>query len=142
MTRREELEQIERGAREPEPLPLPEPAVLALQRTAGNQATARFLQRQPAATAAASLHVDNRVTDLAWEQIYVWFDALAGEVRQRETGSPVQSVAELVYMAGELDYTGADGNAAKAREHVKPSAIESYIRSRPNRQGLPPADHR
>src|SRR3954469_10961996 len=102
MTRREELERIEREAREPEPPPpLPEPAVLALQRTAGNQATARFLQRQPAATAAPNLHVDNRANDLAWERVYVWFDELAAEVRKTEAGGPIQSVAELVYMAGE-----------------------------------------
>src|SRR3954447_26679423 len=142
MTRREELERIEREAREPEPLPLPEPAVLALQRTAGNQATARFLQRQPAATAAPSLHVDNRANDLAWGQIYVWFEPLGGQVREREGGARIQSVAELVYMARELDYTGADGNAAKAGEHVKPSAIESYIRSRAKQQGITLLDHR
>jgi hypothetical protein len=143
MTRREELERIEREAREPEaPLPLPEPAVLALQRTAGNQATARFLQRQPAATAAPSLHVDNRANDLAWETIYVWFDQLAGEVRQREAGSPVQSIAELVYKACALDYTGADGNPAKVRDHVKPSGIESYIKARAKQQGITLLDHR
>jgi hypothetical protein len=49
MTRRldrERLEELERQARECE-LPLPEPAVLALQRTAGNQAVARTLRRRP-----------------------------------------------------------------------------------------------
>src|SRR4051812_13667148 len=141
MTRREELERIEREARDPEPPPpLPEPAVLALQRTAGNQATARFLQRQP--TAAPNLTIDNRANDLAWEQIYPWFDALAGEVRQREAGSPIQSTAELVYMACELEYTDQDGKRAKVREHVKPSAIESYIKSRAKQQGITLLDHR
>src|SRR3954463_608439 len=38
MTRREEPERTGREPREPEPPPLPGPAVLALQRTAGNQA--------------------------------------------------------------------------------------------------------
>jgi hypothetical protein len=106
--------------------------VLALQRTAGNQATARFLQRQP--TAGPTPDVDNRANDLAWEQIYPWFDALAGEVRQREAGSPVQSTAELVYMACELEYTDPDGKRAKVRDHVKPSAIESYIKARAKQQ--------
>jgi hypothetical protein len=143
MTRREELERIEREARQPEPAPppLPEPAVLALQRTAGNQATARFLQRQPTAQ-APNLTIDNRANDLAWEQIYPWFDALAGEVRQREAGSPIQSTAELVYMACELEYTDQDGKRAKVREHVKPSAIESYIKARAKQQGITLLDHR
>ncbi len=143
MTRREELERIERDARDPEPAPppLPEPAVLALQRTAGNQATARFLQRQPTAQ-VPNLTVDNRANDLAWEQIYPWFDALAGEVRQREAGSPIQSTAELVYMACELEYTDQNGKRAKVREHVKPSAIESYIKSRAKQQGITLLDHR
>jgi hypothetical protein len=140
MTRREELELIEHQARppEPEPPPFPEPAVLALQRTAGNQATARFLQRQP----APALHVDNRANDLAWEKIYVWFDELAGEVRQREAGSPVQSTAELVYMACELEYDDPDGKHVKVRDHVKPSAIESYIKARAKQQGITLLDHR
>jgi hypothetical protein len=141
MTRREELERIERQAREPEPPPFPEPAVLALQRTAGNQATARFLQRQPA-TATPNLQVDNRANDLAWEKIYVWFDELAGEVRQREAGSPVQSTAELVYMACELEYDDPQGKHVKVRDHVKPSAIESYIKARAKQQGITLLDHR
>ena len=142
MTRREELERIEREARPPEPEspPFPEPAVLALQRTAGNQATARFLQRQPAT--APTIQVDNRANDLAWEAIYPWFDALAAEVRQREAGSPVQSTAELVYMACELEYDDPQGKRAKVRDHVKPSAIESYIKARAKHQGITLLDHR
>src|SRR5262245_45562188 len=140
MTRREELDRIEREARppEPEPPPFPEPAVLALQRTAGNQATARFRQRQP----APARTVDNRANDLAWEKIYVWFDELAGEVRQREAGSPVQSTAELVYMACELEYDDPQGKHVKVRDHVKPSAIESYIKARAKQQGITLLDHR
>jgi hypothetical protein len=142
MTRREELERIEREARDPEPAPpFPEPAVLALQRTAGNQAAARFLQRQPA-TGTPTLQIDNRANDLAWEKIYVWFDELAGEVRQREAGSPVQSIAELVYMACELEYDDPQGRKAKVRDHVKPSGIESYIKSRAKQQGITLLDHR
>lgn len=141
MTRREELERIEREARapEPEPPPFPEPAVLALQRTAGNQATARFLQRQPA---APSLQIDNRANDLAWEQVYTWFGSVVEEARKREAGSPLQSVAELVYMASELEYTDHKDQKTKVREHVKPSGIESYIRATAKQQGIMLLDHR
>jgi hypothetical protein len=43
---RKRLEELERQIRERE-LPLPEPAILALQRTAGNRAVARTLMRRP-----------------------------------------------------------------------------------------------
>src|SRR3954451_4096290 len=97
---RERLDELERRAREPEPpepeIPFPEPAVLALQRAAGNQAVARLLLRQPNLT----------VTDhqaAASERVLTWFNALPREIRQTEPGTPLQSVPELVYMGAELD---------------------------------------
>src|SRR3954464_4956230 len=115
---RERLEQIEREAREPEPpIPFPAPAVLAMQRTAGNQAVTRFLQRQPNLTIT-----DHRA--VASERVLRWFAAVAREVRQTEPGTPLQSVPELVYMAGELDLQDEPG---KVRDRMKPSAIEDLI---------------
>src|SRR5258705_9694317 len=94
---RERLDELERQAREPEPeIPLPEPAVLALQRAVGNQAVARFLLRQP------NLTITDR-QGVASERVLTWFVALAREIRQTEPGTPLQSVPELIYMAGELE---------------------------------------
>ncbi len=137
MTRREErerLEELERQAREPEPdLPLPEPAVLALQQAAGNQAVARLLMRQP------NLTITDRKA-VASERVLTWFVALAGQIRKTEPGTPLQSVPELVYMAGELDL--GEGEQGKVRDRMKPSEIEKLIRSGAREQGIELLEHR
>ena len=128
---RERLEALERQAREPEPaIPLPEPALLALQRTAGNQAVSRFLLRQP------NLTVTDRQA-VATERVLMWFVDLAREIRQTEPGTPLQSVPELVYMAGELDI-----EQGRVRERMKPSAIEELIRRSAREQGIELLEHR
>jgi hypothetical protein len=130
---RERLEQIEREAREPEPeIPFPEPVVLAMQRTAGNQAVTRFLQRQP------NLTITDRQA-IASERVLTWFAELAREVRQTEPGTPLQSVPELVYMAGELALGGEPG---KVRDRMKPSAIEELLRRSAREQGIELMEHR
>ena len=71
---RERLEELERRAREPEPeIPLPEPALLSLQRTAGNQSVTRFLQRQP------NLTITDRQA-VASQRVLDWFVELAGQI--------------------------------------------------------------
>ena len=71
-----------------------------------------------------------------------WFDPFVAEVRQREAGSPVQSVAELVWIACELEYTDDAGQAAKVRDHVKPGVLEGYLRGRAKHQGIVLLEHR
>src|SRR6186997_210190 len=128
---RERLNELERQAREPEPeLPIPEPALLALQRAAGNQAVARFLLRQP------NLTVTDRQAG-ASERVLTWFVALAREIRQTEPGTPLQSVPELVYMAGELDL-----EQGKVHDRMKPSVIEELIRRSAREQGVELLEHR
>src|SRR3954470_1664091 len=129
---RERLDELERQAREPEPaeIPLPEPAILALQRTAGNQAVARFLLRQP------NLTITDR-QGAASERVLTWFVALAREIRQTEPGTPLQSVPELIYMAGELDL-----EEDKVRDRMKPSVIEELIRRSAREQGVELLEHR
>src|SRR5919198_1189291 len=114
---RERQDERERRARDPDAASavVGEPAVLALQRAAGNHAVARFLMRQP------NLTVTDRQAG-ASERVLTWFVALAREIRQTEPGTPVKSVPELVYMAGELDL-----EQGKIRDRMKPSAIEALI---------------
>ena len=109
---------------------MPEPALLALQRTAGNQAVSRFLLRQP------NLTITDRQT-VATERVLMWFAELAREIRQTEPGTPLQSVPELVYMAGELDV-----EQGKVRERMKPSAIEELLRRSAREQGIELLEHR
>ena len=124
----------ERQAREPESarpeVPAPEPAVLALQRTAGNQAVARWLMRQP------NLTVTDRQAASS-DRVLQWFTAVAREIRQTEPGTPVQSVPELVYMAGELDV-----EQGKVRDRMKAPAIEALIRRSAREQGIELLEHR
>src|SRR6478752_7316277 len=128
---REQQEQFERQAREPEPeIPFAEPAILAMQRAAGNQAVARFLQRQP------NLTVTDRQGE-ASERVLTWFAALAREIRQTEPGTPLQSVPELVYMASELDI-----EQGKVRDRMKPSVVEELIRRSAREQGVELLEHR
>jgi hypothetical protein len=54
----------------------------------------------------------------------------------------VQSVAELVWIACELEYTDDAGQPAKVRDHVKPDALEDYLRRRANHQGIELLEHR
>ena len=131
---REQLEQLERQAREPEPdepeIPFARPAILALQRAAGNQAVARLLLRQP------NLTVTDRQT-AATERVLIWFAALARQIRQTEPGTPLQSVPELVYMAAELDL-----EQGKVRDRMKPATIEQLIRSKAREEGVELLEHR
>ena len=135
-TEREILEELERAPREPEPepeIPIPEPALLGLQRTAGNQAVTRFLMRQP------NLTITDRQA-VASQRVLDWFAELARQVRQTEPGTPIQSVPELVHMAGELEL--GHGEEGKVRDRMKPSVIEQLIRRSAREQGIQLLEHR
>ena len=126
---------------EPAPPPLPEPAVLALQRTAGNQATARFLQRQPTAqvpnltsTTAPTTSPGSRSTPGSTRS--------PREVRQREAGSPIQSIAELVYMACELEYTDQTASARRSASTSSRARSRATSSARAKQQGITLLDHR
>ena len=131
----EELERIEREAREPEPqVPFPEPAVLALQRTAGNQATARFLQRQP------TLTVDNKANDL---RLGARLDVVRRARRrgpQDRAGNP-DPVGRRARLHGLRARDSADGRR-KVRDASSRRAIEELIRARAKQQGIVLLDHR
>ena len=70
------------------------------------------------------------------ERVLTWFTALAREIRQTEPGTPVQSVPQLVYMAGELDL-----EQGKVRDRMKPAAIEALIRRSAREQGIELREH-
>jgi hypothetical protein len=77
---------------------------------------------------------------VASDRVLSWFTALAREIRQTEPGTPIQSVPELVFMAGELDL--GEGEPGKVRDRMKPSAIEALIRSSAREQGIQLLEHR
>jgi hypothetical protein len=137
--RRRVLGEDEREDEKEAPAPAPEPAVLALQRSAGNAAVARVLARQPVTT------LDMRRPDLAvgkdysaaMDAVYSWF-----ETAWRQAGGLIQSVPELVYMAGQLTFTGKDGKQAKVSDHVKPKELEVAIRSVAKERGVHLPEHR
>jgi len=132
MTRtREELPQVEGPERVVAPA-VSEPQLLSLQRSAGNQAVARWLARQP------DLTVKSDPQAVASERVLIWFTEVATRLRQTEPGSRVQSVAELVYIAGRLDL----GQGGKVRDRMKPAAIEQLLRNAAREQGVQLLDHR
>jgi hypothetical protein len=115
-----------------------EPRLLELQRSAGNAAVTRLLQRDVLKMRQPNLTPSNAANNAAWDEVYNWFDGIAGEARKREAGSPIQSVAELVYMACELPVPGH----GKVRDHLSPREIEGYMRGRAKQQGITVLDHR
>jgi hypothetical protein len=134
---RRALPEDEREEEKDPPAPRPEPAVLALQRSAGNAAVARVLARQT--------QLGMRKPDLsigkdeaaAMDVVHSWFDSA-----WRQAGGIVQSVPELVYMAGQLTFTDKDGNQAKVGDRVKPRVIEGAIRAVAKEHGVHLPAHR
>jgi len=133
-TERERLEEIREREAQKDDIPFPEPAILALQRTAGNQAVTRALARAP------DLTVKDHATP-AYERVSAWFLELADQTRQTESGTPVMSVPELVFAAGQLTYDD-NGTTTKVSDRLKPSAIEDLLRRTAKEQGIVLTDHR
>ncbi len=133
------LPEDERDEHKETPAPPPEPAVLALQRSAGNAAVARVLARQSVTT------LGMRKPDLAvgkdysaaMDAVYSWFEGA-----WRKEGGLIQSVPELVYMAGQLTFTDQDGKQAKVSDHVKPKELEVAIRGVAKERGAYLPEHR
>lgn len=141
LNERERLDEDERPAQKQAPAP-PEPRLLQLQRSAGNVAVTRLLQRESLRMRTPDLKASDSGYDAAMRAVDRWFDPVAAEVRQREAGSPIQSVAELVWIACELEYTDDAGQTAKVRDQVKPAALEDYLRRRAKHQGIELLEHR
>jgi hypothetical protein len=134
-----------------------EPAVLALQRSAGNAAVSRLLAREPAAgfsfspirpdaqpqpsldprAAAESVLADHRA---AVDAISAWFDRTAAP--HKESLSIPGSIAELVHEAAEVKLTLKDGSEVVVRDKIKPPEIEEHIRLRARTQGIRLQEHR
>jgi hypothetical protein len=133
------------GATErPEPAAA-DPAILELQRSAGNAAVSRLLQRESLTMRGpADLRLGSLTAGIgadysaAMDAVYAWFDQAA----EQNEGSFVQSLPELVYMAGQLAFTKGDGSAAKVCEEVKPNELELGIRGRSKTLGLRLLEHR
>ncbi len=138
---RERLAEPRRPARERPPAPA-EWELLRLQRGAGNAAVARMVARQSLRMRTPDLAAKEPGAEAAYAAVQKWFDALADEVRGREAGSPIQSVAELVWMACELTYVDDAGKPAKVRDQLKPSAIEMWMRGRAKTLGIELLEHR
>src|SRR5215218_6093112 len=132
--------------------PPPEPAVLALQRSAGNAAVAQLLAREPwvVSPGAPSVRdplgagdaVQHALADwtAAIDAVQVWFDKTAEP--HREHGNIPGSVAELVHQASLLPYTTGDGGQGVVGDKAKPPEIEDRIRGRARTLGLRLTEHR
>lgn len=134
----------------PPPVSEPEPALLALQRTAGNQAVAQMVARDftfsplrpaanpldPGAVAGSMLADHNAATQAIWD----WFDKFSAP--HRESGSVPGSVAELVAQAEALPFTLKDGSQGVVRDKVPPGEAEEHLRMRARTLGLRLQEHR
>ena len=125
-----------RGA-PPAPAP-PEPALLSLQRSAGNAAVAQLLARQ----SVLDLRVPPGVLDdwtAAGQAADAYFDSVAKE--HRETLLIPGSMAQLVHAACEQELTLKDGSTAKVADKMKPPEVESRLRLRARSQGIQIQEH-
>ncbi len=139
----------------PEEAP-PEPAVLALQRTAGNAAVTRMLAREawsplsmrgPTRSAiddplGVSGATERALADwtAAGDAAQAWFDLQAAPHRER--GVIPGSVAELVHLAGEQHYAKRDGSQGVIGEKIQPAELETRIRERARTLGVRLTEHR
>jgi hypothetical protein len=130
----------------------PEPALLELQRGAGNAAVTRMLARDsvfnpvrpearpnpldPGAVAGAIL-ADH---DAATQAVRDWFDTFSQP--HREAGNVPGSVPELVAQACALPFTLKDGSQGVVRDKVPPPEVEEHLRGRARTLGLRLTEHR
>jgi hypothetical protein len=131
----------------------PAPAMLDLQRTAGNAAVAGLLARQPASGAMRQgaparpnlldpAALQNAVADhgTAVDAVSAWFDKTAEP--HKESLSIPGSIAELVHEACEQPITLRDGTQAKVRDEMPPPEVEQYLRTRARTKGIRLQEHR
>ena len=142
-------EPSERHDRPPEPAPA-EPAVLALQRSAGNAAVTRLLAREPtfnplrpdAPLACPDLRLPTGALDdwkAAGEAVDAYFDSVAKD--HRESLLIPGSMAGLVHQACEQEFTLKDGSKAKVADKMKAAEVESRLRLRARTQGIEIQEH-
>jgi hypothetical protein len=150
-TRRLAEEPSERAPRTPGPAPQ-EPALLALQRSAGNAAVTRLLARDTlsnalgdapvAAPASFNVRDPLGVGDLmadetaAGQAAFAYFDA------QNKDGVISISVAELVRNAGQQPFKRKDGTEAKVIDKIPADKLEEQLRGRAKYFGVTVLDHR
>ena len=149
-TRRLADEPAERVARPPEPAP-EEPALLSLQRSAGNAAVTRLLARDmlsnalgdaPVAAPAYNVRDPLGVGDLmadetaAGQAAFAYFDA------QNKGGIIAISVAELVRNAGQQTFRRKDGGEAKVVDKIPADRLEEMLRGRAKHFGVTVLEHR
>jgi hypothetical protein len=122
--------------------PAPEPALLDLQRAAGNAAVARLLQRQPYLISGDTSTAQKVLADktAATQAVRDWFDTIAKP--HEESGNIPGSVAELVHQACELPYTRADGTQGTVRDKIKPAEVEQQLRGRASSKDMRLTEHR
>jgi hypothetical protein len=142
MDRRREREERPAEREPPARAAPPEPQLLTLQRGAGNAAVTRMLQRDMLKMRKPDLLPHQTADTPAWDAVSSWFTGMSGEVRKRESGTTLQSIAELVHMAGELTFTDADGKTAKVSERLKPAQLETYLKGAAKHAGIMLLDHR
>jgi hypothetical protein len=142
-------EPSERHDRPPEPVPA-EPALLSLQRSAGNAAVTRLLAREPAFSpirpdaplAGPDLRLPAGALDdwkAAGEAADAYFDSIAKE--HRETLLIPGSMAGLVHQACEQELTLKDGTKAKVADKMKAAEVEQRLRLRARTQGIQIQEH-
>ena len=128
----------------------PEPALLSLQRSAGNAAVAGLLARQPAfspirpdaPSAGPDLRLPAGALDdwkAAGEAADAYFDSIAGQ--HRETLLIPASMAGLVHHAREQEFTLKDGARAKVADRMKAPEVEQRLRLRARLKGIEIQEH-
>ena len=142
-------EPSERHDRPPEPAPV-EPAVLALQRSAGNAAVTRLLAREPvfnplrsdAPLATPNLRLPTGGLD-DWAEAGMRVDAYFDQVAKdhRETLLIPGSMAGLVHQACEQEFTLKDGTKLKVADKMKATEVEQRLRLRARTQGMEIQEH-
>jgi hypothetical protein len=147
-TRRLAEEPSEARERPPEPAP-PEPALLSLQRSAGNAAVTRLLARDllsnalgDAPVAAPNLNLPvGGLDDYAEAGVRVdtYFDEVAKE--HRETLLIPGSMAGLVHQACEQEFTLKNGTKLKVGDKMKPTEVEQRLRLRARTRGFQIQEH-
>ena len=149
-TRRLADEPSETQERLPEP-PAPEPAVLQLQRTAGNAAVTQMLARDmlsnalgdaPVAAPAYNVRDPLGVGDLMADETAAGQAAFAYFDSQNKGGIVSISVAELVRNAGQQPFRRKDGSQAKVIDKVPADKLEEMLRGRAKYFGVTVLEHR
>jgi len=149
--RRRTDEPSEAIERPPEPAPA-DPAVLMLQRSAGNAAVTRLLARDMlsnalgdapvAAPASFNVRDPLGVGDLMADETTAGRAAFAYFDAQNKGGIISISVAELVRNAGQQAYKRKDGGEQKVIDKIPADRLEEQLRERARYFGVTVLDHR